>query len=146
MPMLSSRRNADVFQSVGTPVCDVQNAEKKTGVSRVRLSVPADATVGTLIRFQLPGTAKSFEVKIPEGTEAGGFLDVQVQPSCACACAYVCACACGRDACACARARAFSHDTAPRQVTVASEPLAGSEVRLEVADEEATLNAEAHDY
>ena len=94
MPLLSSRRNADVFQSVGTPLCDVQNAEKKTGVSRVRLSVPADATAGTLIRFQLPGTAKSFEVKIPEGTEAGGFLDVQVPPTCACACAYVRMCMC----------------------------------------------------
>jgi hypothetical protein len=31
-------------------------------------------------------------------------------------------------------------------VTVANGPLAGSEVRLEVADEEAALNAEAHDY
>tara|TARA_B100000780_G_scaffold264694_1_gene219547 strand:- start:87 stop:461 length:375 start_codon:yes stop_codon:yes gene_type:complete len=60
---------------------DVQNAEMKTVVSRVRLSVPADATVGTLIRFQLPGTAKFFEVAVPEGTVAGGFLDVQVHPT-----------------------------------------------------------------
>ena len=71
MPLLSSQRNADVFQSVGTPLCDVQNAEKKTGVSRVRLSVPADATAGTPAAAQA-GTDADAAAPPAELVEAGG--------------------------------------------------------------------------
>ena len=118
---------------------DVQNAEMKTVVSRVRLSVPADATVGTLIRFQLPGKAKFFEVKVPEGTVAGGFLDVQVQPTSPPPSTA--------NQSSPNNMHAPPHtDTTPRQVTIANGPLADSEVRREVADEEAALDPEERDY